>query len=97
MGFCARTRRRSAAEQAAQEAAAAGAGGLPILRLRLQLGDLRLQFLQFLVGGAERLLLHDHCLGQQIGGIGLCAHAVGDEGFGVAVARRIGLAAHAFE
>ena len=59
--------------------------------------DLRLHFLHFLVGGTQGLLLQKNRLGQQIGRIGLRPYGVGDKGLCVAIARRIGLSAHAFK
>ncbi len=54
----------------------------------LKIAHLRLELLQAVVGGAQRLILHDDGLGQEIGRIGQRLDGVRDEGLGVLVARR---------
>ena len=87
-----RGRGRAAAEDARQETAAAALALLVALLLHLLL-----EVLDVLVGGLQRLLLHDHRLGQEVGRVGLLAHVVGDEPVGLGVALRGGIVAHAVE
>ncbi len=59
--------------------------------------DTVFQFLDMVGGGFQAFFLHDDGLGQVIGGIGLFAGRLVDEGFGVAVARCGGGGADAVE
>jgi hypothetical protein len=55
--------------------------------LALKLLDVLLELLQALVGGTQRLVLDDHRLRQEVRRIGLRTHLVGNESFGLAIAR----------
>ena len=75
----------------------AAALGLRLAAPTLHVLNLGLELLQPIVGRAQRLVLHDDRLRQEIGGVGLLAHIVRDQGFRLPVARIAGRVAHAIE
>jgi len=83
----------AAAKQRAEPAQKAAALGL--LGLRLKLLDMRFEFLQAVIRGAQRLLLHQHGLGKKVRRVRLRLHSVGDKRLGFLVAGIRGSAAGA--
>ncbi len=85
----------AAAEDGGEEAAFTGGG--PFGLRGFEIADARFQLANVVAGRFKALFLHDHGLGEIIGGGGLGADLVGDERFGLAVARRAACGAHAIE
>ena len=90
-------RRRRLPLSAATEAAGEKTATLALAGLALVLLHLLLELLQPLVGRLQRLILHEHGLGEEVGRVGLIADAVGNHLLGLGVARAGRIVAHPIE
>jgi hypothetical protein len=77
------------AEDRAQKPAALF-GAVMVAGVRFELADAVFQFLDMVGRGFQALFLHDHGLGQIVGGVGLFAGCLVYQGLGIPVARRGG-------